>query len=56
MLDRMVLAWLAPTVQRLAGALVRRGVSADAVTLAGAAVGLSGSGWWRWGIRWPGCC
>lgn len=44
MLDRVVLAWLAPTVRRLAGALVRRGVSADAVTLAGAAVGLSGSG------------
>ncbi|MEY2875682.1 MAG: hypothetical protein RLZZ373_3053 [Pseudomonadota bacterium] len=44
MLDRVVLAWLAPTVQRMAVALVRRGVRADAVTLAGAAVGLSGSG------------
>lgn len=44
MLDRVVLAWLAPTVRRLAGVLVRRGVTADAVTLAGAAVGLSGSG------------
>ncbi|MEY4906548.1 MAG: hypothetical protein RL260_266 [Pseudomonadota bacterium] len=43
MLDRLVLAWLAPTVQRLAGALVRRRVTADTVTLAGAAVGLSGS-------------
>jgi phosphatidylglycerophosphate synthase len=38
-----MLAGLAPTVQRLAAALVRRGVSADAVTLAGAVVGLSGS-------------
>lgn len=44
MLDRLVLSWLTPTVTRLAGALVRRGVSADVVTLAGAAVGLSGSG------------
>jgi len=44
MLDRVVLAWLAPTVRRLAGVLVRRGVTADAVTLAGAVVGLSGSG------------
>ncbi|MEX8493897.1 CDP-alcohol phosphatidyltransferase family protein [Sphaerotilus sp.] len=44
MLDRMVLAWLAPTVQRIAGTLVRRGVSADTVTLAGAVAGLSGSG------------
>jgi phosphatidylglycerophosphate synthase len=43
MLDRLVLAWLAPAVQRLAGALVRRRVTADTVTLAGAAVGLSGS-------------
>jgi phosphatidylglycerophosphate synthase len=43
MLDRLVLAWLAPTVQRLAGALVRRRVTADTVTLAGAVVGLSGS-------------
>ena len=43
MLDRMVLAAFAPPVQRLALALVRRGVRADAVTLAGAAVGLSGS-------------
>ena len=44
MLDRLMLAVLAPTVQRLASALVRRGATADAVTLAGAAVGLSGSG------------
>jgi phosphatidylglycerophosphate synthase len=43
MLDRLVLAWLAPTVQRLAGALVRRRVTAETVTLVGAAVGLSGS-------------
>lgn len=43
MLDRVVLAVLAPTVQRLAAGLVRRGATADAVTLAGAAVGLSGS-------------
>jgi phosphatidylglycerophosphate synthase len=42
-LDRWMLAGLAPTVQRLAAALVRRGVSADAVTLVGAGVGLSGS-------------
>jgi len=39
-----MLSVLAPTVQRLASALVRRGATADAVTLAGAAVGLSGSG------------
>lgn len=44
MLDRLMLSVLAPTVQRLASALVRRGATADAVTLAGAAVGLSGSG------------
>lgn len=44
MLDRLMLSALAPTVQRLASALVRRGATADAVTLAGAAVGLSGSG------------
>lgn len=44
MLDRLMLAVLAPTVQRLASALVRHGATADAVTLAGAAVGLSGSG------------
>lgn len=43
MLDRVMLAVLAPTVQRLAAGLVRRGATADAVTLAGAAVGLSGS-------------
>lgn len=43
MLDRVVLAVLAPTVQRLAAGLVRRGATADVVTLAGAAVGLSGS-------------
>ncbi|MDZ7855664.1 CDP-alcohol phosphatidyltransferase family protein [Sphaerotilus sp.] len=43
MLDRLMLAVLAPTVQRLASALVQRGATADAVTLAGAAVGLSGS-------------
>jgi len=44
MLDRLMLSVLAPTVQRLASALVRRGATADAVTLAGAAVGLLGSG------------
>ena len=43
MLDRVMLAVLAPPVQRLASALVRRGVTADAVTLVGAALGLSGS-------------
>ena len=43
MLDRRVLAWMAPVVQRLAAGLVRRGVGADTVTLTGAAVGLSGS-------------
>jgi phosphatidylglycerophosphate synthase len=43
MLDRLMLAVLAPTVQQLASALVRHGATADAVTLAGAAVGLSGS-------------
>jgi phosphatidylglycerophosphate synthase len=44
MLDRLALAWLAPTVQRLAAVLVQRGVTADEVTLAGAVVGLTGSG------------
>jgi phosphatidylglycerophosphate synthase len=43
MLDRLMLAVLAPTVQQFASALVRHGATADAVTLAGAAVGLSGS-------------
>ena len=43
MLDRWMLARLAGPVDRLARALVHRGVSADAVTLAGAAVGLAGS-------------
>lgn len=43
MIDRWMLARLAGPVDRLARTLVRRGVSADAVTLAGAAVGLAGS-------------
>ena len=40
MLDRPLIALLKPTLQRLAGGLVRAGIGADAVTLAGFALGL----------------
>ena len=38
MLDRSLLGLLTPTLQRLAGALVRAGIGADAVTWAGFAL------------------
>ncbi|WP_088279734.1 CDP-alcohol phosphatidyltransferase family protein [Ideonella sp. A 288] len=41
MLDRPVLALAGPWLDRLAGALARRGVGADAVTLVGFGVGLA---------------
>ena len=41
MLDRAFLALLKPVMQRVAGALVRLGVGADMLTLAGFAVGLA---------------
>ena len=43
MLDRFVLPWLAPLVTPVARQLVRRGVSADQVTLTGFAIGLLGA-------------
>jgi phosphatidylglycerophosphate synthase len=42
-LDRAAIAWLGPPLQALARRLVRLGVGADAVTLAGFAIGLSGA-------------
>jgi phosphatidylglycerophosphate synthase len=43
MLDRRAIALLAPLLQRMAASLVRRGVGADSVTLAGFAIGLAGA-------------
>ena len=43
MLDRAAIAWLGPPLQALARHLVRLGVGADAVTLAGFAIGLGGA-------------
>lgn len=43
MLDRYALALLSPSIQRLAARLVRLGATADGMSLAGAAIGLSGS-------------
>ncbi len=40
MLDRPLIALLKPTLQRLAGGLVRAGIGADAVTLVGFVLGL----------------
>ena len=40
MLDRLALRWLAPAVTPLARQLVRRGVTANQITLAGFAIGL----------------
>jgi len=40
MLDRALIALLKPTLQRIAARLVRAGIGADAVTLAGFAIGL----------------
>ena len=45
MLDRAAQALIAPVLGWAAGALVRRGVAADAITLAGFALGLVGAGW-----------
>lgn len=45
MLDRRAQALIAPVLQALARALVRRGVAADAITLAGFAIGLGGAAW-----------
>lgn len=44
MLDRAAQALMAPALRRAAGALVRRGVAADTVTLAGFVLGLVGAG------------
>jgi phosphatidylglycerophosphate synthase len=43
MLDRAAIAWLGPPLQALARQLVRVGVGADAITLAGFAIGLGGA-------------
>lgn len=43
MLDRRLLAALQPALDAIARTLVRRGVGADAITLAGFAVGLAGA-------------
>ena len=43
MLDRAAIAWLGPPLQALARRLVRLGVGADAVTLAGFSIGLGGA-------------
>ena len=45
MLDRAAQALIAPALGWAAGALVRRGVAADAITLAGFGLGLGGAGW-----------
>ena len=43
MLDRRAITLLAPLLQRMAAGLVRLGVGADSVTLAGFALGLAGA-------------
>ena len=45
MLDRAAQALIAPVLGWAAGALARRGVAADAITLAGFGLGLGGAGW-----------
>ena len=43
MLDRRAIEWLRPALQTLAQGLVRRGVRADAVSIAGFVIGLAGA-------------
>ena len=45
MLDRAAQALIAPALGWAAGALLRRGVAADAISLAGCGLGLVGAGW-----------
>ena len=59
MLDRAAIALLKPGSEALARGLVRAGVGADGVTLAGFALGLAAAPCHRTGAgRWPGwrCC
>ena len=54
MLDRAAIALLRPALQRLAQGLVRAGVGADALTLAGFAIGLAAAGAIAWQHYLPG--
>jgi phosphatidylglycerophosphate synthase len=54
MLDRRAQRLLAPILERIAGALVARGVGADAVTVAGFVLGLGAAGAIAFSHWWPG--
>ena len=54
MLDRRLLGWFQPVLGAIARALVARGVGADAVTLAGFAIGLAGAAAIAWQQPLPG--